>query len=316
MNKRIVNTMQSDSESVIKRLEEEFPGYDSSSYRDNFMRAMEAEINSGKTEAERDKIRKDFMEYDLLEIQNSGSDVRSIKNIVRENYTHNSLLTEIKTKASQSSLNNTQQILEDELRNDFTPLENLFRENKNIRSLNELSENDKMNLFRETDNLRIDTLVDIINNQSELNEDFKKSLLYNNIDSKLLELLNENKGISKQDVVELLIKQNPKHKNEILDIVNTTVTSQLENIQSRLSEKEIIKFNKEMMKEDFKDIQSLGENRSIDQIKTLRAVNRSHSNLLDEIKKASQSSINKTKAIENTDNNNTQHLEDTMNLFD
>jgi hypothetical protein len=52
------------------------------------------------------------------------------------------------------------------------------------------------------------------------------------------------------------------------------------------------------------EIESLGENRSVEKIKALRAVNRSHSDLLSEIKKS------KNKIID------TDHYDNTMNLFD
>jgi len=68
---------------------------------------MEAEINSGKTTEEKEAIKKQIQEVDLLEIQNTGgtSDIKQIRNVIRENYTHNSLLKEIKNKASENSLN-------------------------------------------------------------------------------------------------------------------------------------------------------------------------------------------------------------------
>jgi len=49
---------------------------------------------------------------------------------------------------------------------------------------------------------------------------------------------------------------------------------------------------KQLAKEDLKEMQSLSENRSIDKIKTLRSVNRSHSNLLESIKNRTNKSDN------------------------
>jgi hypothetical protein len=92
-----------------------FPNYDENSYRKEFMKAVEEEINSGKTEAEKEQIRKEFLKTDLLEIQNTGgtSDTKIIRNVIRENYTHNSLLNEIKNKASTSSINKERSHYED-----------------------------------------------------------------------------------------------------------------------------------------------------------------------------------------------------------
>ena len=52
------------------------------------------------------------MEYDLIEIQKTGgtSDTRKIRNVLRENYSHNKLLNEIKNKSRQSENNSTEQL--------------------------------------------------------------------------------------------------------------------------------------------------------------------------------------------------------------
>jgi hypothetical protein len=102
---KIINeTKDLDSEGVINRLKEEFPNSDQSGYKESFMKAVEAEIATGKTEAEQEKIRRQFIKADLLELQETGNsvDVRALRNILRENYTHNSLLDEIKN-VTQSS---------------------------------------------------------------------------------------------------------------------------------------------------------------------------------------------------------------------
>jgi uncharacterized protein YrrD len=83
------------------------------------------------------------------------------------------------------------------------------------------------------------------------------------------------------------------------------VTQQLSSIESKLSDKNLEKFRKANLREDLNELQSLGEDRNINKIKTLKSVNRSHSNLLEEIKKA------KTKNTANTD-----QYENTMNLFE
>jgi hypothetical protein len=105
-------------ESLVKLMKEEFPDYNENviDYRDNFMNSVEAEIASGKTDEEREKIRRQFVAADLLELQSTGDnkDFRTIKNVVRENYSHNNLLKEIKTKASQSSLKTSSNITQDD----------------------------------------------------------------------------------------------------------------------------------------------------------------------------------------------------------
>ena len=54
-------------------------------------------------------------------------------------------------------------------------------------------------------------------------------------------------------------------------------------------------------------MERVNENRTIDSIKTLKHINKSHSNLLHEIK---------SKASKSDFDNNNQQFDDTMNLFD
>jgi hypothetical protein len=111
MDKIVKNSLNLDAESVIKKLTTEIPGvnFNVDSYKESFMQAMEEEIESGKTEVDKARIRKQIQEVDLLELQNTGgtSNIRDIRNVIRENYTHNTLLKEIKSKASRTSLERT-----------------------------------------------------------------------------------------------------------------------------------------------------------------------------------------------------------------
>jgi hypothetical protein len=125
-----------------------------------------------------------------------------------------------------------------------------------------------------------------------------------------------------------LIKDNPLHKTEIFSIVSETVDNQMIYYKETLSDKNFAKLTKQLTKEDLRDLYSLDENRSVDQIKTVTSVNKSHNDLLNEIKrKASQMSVNNP-SYPNQMNNiyqepssdksqfTSNHLEDTMNLFD
>ena len=205
---------------------------------------------------------------------------------------------------------------DDELKTTNTPLENLIRKGTSIKNIAELNESDKTNLFKETDNMRIDTLIEIANKVPGINESFVDSLLYENIDLQLIEMVKDNPDMSKQNIIEKFIQQNPTHKDKILIHVNKAVNNQMDYLQATLSEKDLAEFNKKLQKADLEEIQTLSEGRSVDQIKALRAINRSHNNLLRDIKrKASQSSISQS-SKDGFDDNNTQQFDDTMNLFD
>lgn len=82
-------------------MKKELPEYNIDNYRKDYIKAVEAEINTGKTQAEKDSIRKEYLDVDLKEIQKTigTSDHKEIRNVLRENYTHNKLLDEIKNKS-------------------------------------------------------------------------------------------------------------------------------------------------------------------------------------------------------------------------
>jgi hypothetical protein len=112
MDKIVKASLKLDAESVVEKLTTEIPGFNFNvdSYKEKFMKAMQEEIDSGKTEKDKARIRKQIQDVDLLELQNTGgtSNIKDIRNVIRENYTHNTLLKEIKSKASQSSFNTNQ----------------------------------------------------------------------------------------------------------------------------------------------------------------------------------------------------------------
>jgi hypothetical protein len=83
-----------------------------------------------------------------------------------------------------------------------------------------------------------------------------------------------------------------------------------------MSEENFKKAKRILVAEDLKERENLSDNRTIDQIKTLKSVNKSHSNLLHDLKnKASSMSLKKEKSFDNT-SSSTEHLDNTMDLFD
>jgi hypothetical protein len=95
-------TSKLNAEDAINIIKEKFPfvSLDVDNYRKEYMKAVEEEINSGKTEEEKEIIKNQIMNYDLLELQNTGgsSNINEIKSVVRENYTYNNLMNEVKNK--------------------------------------------------------------------------------------------------------------------------------------------------------------------------------------------------------------------------
>jgi len=104
----IEETKHLDSEAVINKIQEEFPNFkpNDASYTAAFMRAVDEEINSGRSDEEKEAIRQQFLKTDLLELQKTGgsSNLKELKNVIRENYTHNSILKSIKSRHESSPI--------------------------------------------------------------------------------------------------------------------------------------------------------------------------------------------------------------------
>ena len=109
ITKIIKETGTYDSDIVIDKLKEIIPNFNETSYRHSFMRAMDEEISLAKTDEEKKMIIEQITQIDKYELSklatSSNLSEREIKNAVRENYTHNNLLQEIKLKTSKSSIN-------------------------------------------------------------------------------------------------------------------------------------------------------------------------------------------------------------------
>jgi hypothetical protein len=118
VRKIIEESKNLDSEAVMDRLQMEFPRLHRSddSYRESFMKEIDKIINEAETEEERSAITKQYLKVDLLELQKTGgtSDIKAIRNVIRENYTHHNLLKGIKSRSNlsnnetQSSIDETQ----------------------------------------------------------------------------------------------------------------------------------------------------------------------------------------------------------------
>ena len=263
---KIINSSKDlNAEELINKIKKEYPNYDENSYRESFLKATEAEIESGKTVEEKLKIRKEIEEADLKELQSitDRSDMRSIKEAINENYTHNSLLNEILDKG------------------------------KKLQSLEDLSKSNKEKFEEEILKVKPDNLIESLKNRSDYAEDsYIDSIITDRIDNEIEKMLENNKYLTKQEVTEKLIHDNPLHKTEIMSIVRRSMDKQIKDLRSKMSEKEFNKIEGLLRQEDLKEIQSLADNRTEDQIRALSGINRSHNNLLNEIKtKVSQSQL-------------------------
>lgn len=295
-----------DSETFTPKVKEAFPEYNEEGYREEFMKAIDQLIDEEKTPQAQEKSKKEFIETDLKKLEKiaGSSDTKDIKNAVRENYTMNKLLKEVKSKASSlfKSEAETMDVESDEP--DIDSLTKLIGKGKSLDTFEDLPLKHKEAFEKAAAKIKPDELLEKLSGVSNYKEDtFTNSLVCRNVDESLEQISINNPGLSKQETIEKLISENPLHKNEIFELISKNVDKHLSNWKDNLSEED---FNKAMIKlrqEDLTDLQSLSGKRSIDQIKTLTSVNKSHNRFLNEIKsKASKSSFN-TEQVGHDDNN-------------
>jgi hypothetical protein len=149
-------------------------------------------------------------------------------------------------------------------------------------------------------------------------------LLDRSIKNRVDVILNTQPGIRRTEVIEKIINENPLNKSNIIKYMKESYFDHVEYVRSKLDEKNVQKFEKALTKEDFKDLESLSENISVDKINAATILNASHNNLLSEIKrKSSMMSINNSSSQTqhpdvnvNNSSSQTQHHDDTMNLFE
>ena len=244
----------------------------------------------------------------------------------------------------KASVTSTPRVESVGLQPELTPLTELFDKGKNLQTLEDLKQDDKETLEKEILLIKPDDLFEKVQHlpHTNIENTYINELIIKNVDENINKMLEENPGLGKQQLIEKLIRENPLHKEKILSIVTQSVNKQWDKLESKLSEKDMLKFRKILVKEDLKELEDLGEYKTIDQIKTVSSVNKSHTSLLNEIKaKASRSSLvqnqdlieNQVESsyvpqtsnidkliIDSKDKNkeefNTNKLDDTMNLFE
>jgi hypothetical protein len=202
----------------------------------------------------------------------------------------------------------------DELKTDVTPLTDLphlteiIEKGKSLSSFKDLKKEYKIELERESLTLKPDELIKTFSGLPNFSQDsYLDEIITKNIDHSIEQMLERDPNLNKQQLIEKLIELNPLHKDLILGKVTGSIEKQIAHMEKIYSEKDFDKIKRVLTTEDLAEIQGLGENKTIDQIKTLKAINKSHNNLLEEIKRKSS----KTSVIDDS----TQKFNDTMDLF-
>jgi hypothetical protein len=282
-------------------------------------RSISPDMLSYSSDSVKQDKKQKFLDSIKLDNDNkqTSSKIAPVLDRIKENFPNLSdeTLAKLSTK---EGLKNRHEIIanlsEDELKTNITPLKNFELKIDSFSKLNELSKAEREKFYKEIESIDIDELIDTVNTAPNVNATFINSILDRNVDAKIAKLVQDNPGSSKMQIVEQLIQDNPNNKIEILDIVNKGFMSQVDYMKFNLNPSQLAKFNKQLKKEDLEELKSLSEKRSIDQIRSLQATNRTHNNLLNEIKrKSSKNIVNENKFDEE---NNDNKFSDTNNLFD
>jgi len=160
--------------------------------------------------------------------------------------------------------------------------------------------NNEVEVINEISNIKPDRLISKIKTFN-----LPDRVITLNVDTNIKRIINENPGLNKQQIIEILISENSQHKDRILEVVSSSLNTQISDLENKFNAEQTEKLHKTIRKEDLNELQSLKGKASIDQIKTVVSINRTHSSILKEIKERKYNSL---------DPNN--KLEDTMNLFE
>jgi hypothetical protein len=174
----------------------------------------------------------------------------------------------------------------------------------------DLSKEEAMKLSGKTMKIKTDDLIEILSGDD--NRFFKDELIRFNINEKLSDTLLKNPDVSKQTLIHDFISRNPVHQDKILKIIKDDIENVIDDYEKDLNQENFKKVKSVLIQQDLKEIEELGENKSISQIKTLKHVNKSHSDLLQAIK--SQGAGKKRIEVKSEFDNPKFH--DEMNLFD
>lgn len=199
------------------------------------------------------------------------------------------------------------------------PEKELFSNNPEFHALinkkSDLNDNDIKDLETLASKIEPDTIFANLK-VSTLDDNIKNHLYDLSIESKLETIVKANKGLRKHQIIELLLKDSLLNKEGILNFMKRTYNENFEWIKSKLTKKQSIKFEDALLKEDLKDLESLNENRTVETIKAVNLINKSHNNFLNEMKSKTTKieAIIPKKELENV--GSTSQIDDTMELFD
>jgi hypothetical protein len=111
--------------------------------------------------------------------------------------------------------------------------------------LNDMNKNDYMDLLAATSRVPLNNLINKFKNLPEYgNNMILEHLIEDNIDTKLFQLINDNPGTSKQQIVEKLIQESPENKDKINSVVKQTMKIQMAYLKNKFSKDELEKKRK------------------------------------------------------------------------
>lgn len=172
-----------------------------------------------------------------------------------------------------------------------TDLEQLvLKWNEEVKSGDALTDNQ---IRSQTKDLSLTEIFEVTAESNVISEDQKDFLRRIHVIADIDKITIENPGITKIKMIELLTKEHPTRKDEILDVFSKCYDDNEKQISDQLSGKKLKRFKSRLLQSDLDDYSDLQGNVTEDRIKTLKRVNKSHASLLDEIKQSNLHALNK-----------------------
>lgn len=191
----------------------------------------------------------------------------------------------------------------------------LIQKSQEKGGFNNLSTEEQLEIEKEISKINTETLLNNIN-PAEMDMDSFYALLNISIDNRVDTLIKERPGIRKHQALEILVEETPTYRDQLLNFMATVYHKNIEKIKTRLNTEQIQKLDEAILKEDLEDLKTISENRSVNTIKSLKRINKSHSSFLDEIKsKTEEIDPIKVKEIVEQNVGSTTQIDETMDLF-
>jgi hypothetical protein len=108
---------------------------------------------------------------------------------------------------------------------DTSLVNTLIEKSKDVKSLDHLNNHEKDSIIKKYQDTNTDILINSVKNLPE--SLFKDDLIISNVNQNIKNIIDANKGLNKQEIMELYIKENPGNVDQILPIISFTLNEEI-----------------------------------------------------------------------------------------